>query len=216
MTKSLTILTATLALGALLAGCSAAVPTSNTHGTFGPTGAIQAEPTVDMIARLAITGANGYKLLATETAFNLGDIDHVTLTLQKYETATASWADVSGFAAKKVARADLGAALTLKNLRMATQYKVVAKAYSGADEAVAANRIDNAVATDNETTFTTPSLVVGSQLNSTNGNNIDIDARTFTAKVQLKDKTFAGQATDNNGIDVTNGTIVNTNATETF
>lgn len=215
MKQSLTILTATLALGALLSGCATAVPT-NTHGTFGPTGAIQAEPTVDMIAKLAITGADGYKLLATETAYNLGDIDHVTLTLQKYEAATSSWADVSGFAAKKVARADLGAALTLKNLRMATQYKVVAKAYAGADEAVAANRIDNAVALDNETTFTTPSLVVGSQVNSTNGNNIDIDARTFTAKVKLKDKTFAGQATDSNGVEVTNGTIVDTNATETF
>lgn len=208
MRNTLKALSAALILtSAVMSGCAVSQPTA----AMTP----QAEPTVDMVAHFDVRSASGYQLLATTTAYNLNDIDHVTLSVQKQVSGT--WTDVPGFTAKKVARVDLGTALTLSNLRMATDYKIIAKVYSAADEAVAANRIDNAAAADNEITFTTPSLsVAANQVNATTGDSINIDARSITIKAKLKNKVFAGDAKSATGVTVTNGTIVDTTATETF
>lgn len=205
MPKALTMLASTIVLGALLAGCSVSQPAA-------PAGIATSEPTVDVIGTFQVTSAAGYQLMATETAYHLGNLDHVMLSVQKLDGGT--WGSVAGFEAKKVARADLGQALTLKNLRMGTQYKIVAKAYA---DAAGTDRIDNGAASDNEVGFTTPTLnVVTERVNTASGDSISTATLPVTIKVKLKDKTFAGQASSSNGVQVTNGTIVDTTATETF
>lgn len=198
-------LASTLVLAALLTGCSTSQPAS-------PAAMTMSEPTIDVLGTFEVTSAAGYRLMSTETAYHLGTIDHVTLTVQKLDGST--YVDIPGFTAKKVAQAELANALTLKNLRMASTYKISAKAYADAAET---NRIDNGSAADNDVTFTTPTLnVSASQVNSTTGDSISTATLPVTIKVKLKDKTFAGQAQSSNGVQVTNGTIVNTTATESF
>ncbi|MFP5501564.1 MAG: hypothetical protein ACLGIN_03680, partial [Candidatus Sericytochromatia bacterium] len=191
MSKALTMFASTLVLGALLAGCSVSQPTA-------PTGIQAQEPAVDVIGTFQVTSAAGYQLMSTETAYHLGNIDHVMLSVQKLDGGT--WAGVTGFEAKKVARADLGQPLTLKNLRMGTQYKIVAKTYA---DAAGTDRIDNGAAADNEAAFTTPTLnVVAERVNTAAGDSISTATLPVTIKVKLKDKTFAGQASSGSGVSV--------------
>jgi hypothetical protein len=205
MKTLLTALTAALTL-AVLAGCATSVPAGVAAGTVsgsnGALGVIPAAQEVTMIGHLAITGPEGYRVQAL-TAWNLSDIDHVTLTLTKGGAAVAT---------KKVARADLSKPVSLSNLKMATTYKIVAQAFSDAGET---NAIENTaeVGSDaaNSVSFTTPALVT-----STSGDNVDDAARTITIPVKLKNKTFAGEANSGSGVAVTNGTIVNTGNTESF
>lgn len=158
-------------------------------------------------AKLDITGPGGYHVL-TLTAWNKADVDHVTLSLLKN---TGSGYAATG-ATKTVSNANLATALTFSNLRYGTSYKVVANAFNDAAGTV---QIDNIAQAGNDTAcsvaFTTPSLVT-----STSGDNVNDTAMTITIPVRLKDKTFAGQASAGSGVGVTNGTIVNTTATETF
>ena len=191
-----------LAIGTL-AGCAGA-PTA----PIGAVGALPAEQEVAMTARLDITGPSGYRL-QTLTAWNLSDIDHVTLVLLK-EAGNGTYAPTG--ATKTIARAALSQPVTLSNLKMATQYKVVAKAYA---DAAATNQIDNTAEAGsdaaNAVVFSTPSLVI-----SASGDTIDSASRTLTIPVKLKNKTFAGSANSGAGLTVINGTIVNTTAGESF
>lgn len=200
----------TLAI-ALLAGCAGAQPTAVTPA---------AVDSVDMIAQLAVTNQEGYRLMATQTAYNLADVDHVTLTLYRSSgNQTGPWgtAIATKVVAKDAATGLLATApVTLQNLKMGTNYKVVATAFAAADETVAANRIDTASEADNAVTFVTPSLAAGGTTNSASGASIDADARTVTLKVKLKDKTFNGRAESANGVTVTNGTIVDNGSAESF
>jgi hypothetical protein len=154
-------------------------------------------------ATLNITGPSGYRIL-TLTAWNRTDIDHVSLALYKEGVATG--------AAKTVANAALGSPVTLTNLRYGTTYKVVARAWA---DAAGTTEIDNIVDAGSDsacsTTFTTPSLVA-----ATAGDNVSDGAVAIAIPVRLKDKTFAGQAAGSTGVGVTNGTIVNTTAAESF
>lgn len=190
---------------AFLAGCATATPAGvagSVQGTNGNLGVIPTAQETSIVGRLDISGPGGYRVM-TLTAWNLADIDHVKLTLTK---------DGAAVATKKIVRADLNKPVTLSNLKMASTYKVVAQAYS---DAAATNAIDNTAeaGTDvaNSVTFTTPSLVVNA-----NGDTVDSAARTITIPVKLRNKTFAGQANSGAGVAVTNGTIVNTTATESF
>lgn len=202
---------------ALLAGCAGTVPT--TAPTTGQVATAQAD-SIDMFARLAVTSQDGYRLMATQTAYNLADVDHVTLALYRSSgDATGPWG--TAIATKKVARnATTGlletTPVTLQNLKMNAHYKVVAAAYVAADESVAANRIDTATEADGAVAFKTPALVPGQTTNSATGDTIDADARTVTVKVKLKDKTFNGRAESANGVTVTNGTIVDNGSNESF
>jgi hypothetical protein len=202
---------------ALLAGCAGTAPTASV-----PTGQVATTQTdsIDMFARLAVTGQDGYRLMATQTAYNLADIDHVTLTLYRSSgDGTGPWG--SAIATKKVNRDGTTSLLatapvTLQNLKMDTHYKVVATAYAAADETVAANRIDTGLEADGAVSFKTPAKVAGETTNSANADTIDTDARTVTVKVKLKDKTFNGRAESANGVTVTNGTIVDNGSNESF
>lgn len=205
MKTLLTTLTAALTL-AVLAGCATSVPAGVAAGTVngsnGALGVIPAAQEVTMVGHLAITGADGYRVQAL-TAWNLSDIDHVTLTLTKGGATVAT---------KKVPRADLNKPVSLSNLKMATSYKVVAQAFA---DAAGTTAIDNTAEAGsdaaNSVGFTTPALVA-----SASGDNVDDAARTITIPVKLKNKTFAGAANSGSGVAVTNGTIVNTGNTESF
>ena len=191
---------------ALLAGCASPMPAGvaagTVQGTNGNLGVIPAAQETSVVGRLDISGPGGYRVMAL-TAWNLADIDHVKLTLNKDGMAVAT---------KKIARADLAKPVTLSNLKMASTYKVVAQAFA---DAAGTNAIDNTAEAGsdaaNSVTFTTPSLVTNA-----NGDNVDDTARTITIPVKLKNKTFAGQANSGTGVTVTNGTIVNTGNTESF
>lgn len=193
---------------ALLAGCAGSHPAAVTPGAVNTA----STDSVDMIGRLAILNQDGYRIMATQTAYNLGDVDHVTLTLYRAGTAV-----VTKTVAKDSTTGLLSTApVALQNLKMGTSYKVVAAAYAAADESVAANKIDTGSETDNAVTFVTPSLVAGGTVNSASGATIDADARTVTFKVKLKDKTYNGRAESANGVTVTNGTIVDPTGGESF
>lgn len=203
------LLLPTLAI-ALLAGCATGHPAAVSSDGSG----IQASASdsVDMIARLEVTGQDGYRLMATQTAYNLADVDHVTLTLYRGGAAIATKTIAKDPATGVLATAPV----TLQNLKMATSYKVVATAWQAADESVAANRIDTGSDADNAVTFTTPSLTAGGTVNSASGDSIDTDARTIAVKVKLKDKVYNGRAESASGVTVTNGTIVDNGNPETF
>lgn len=202
-----TALTTTLALTALV-GCSATpgsvdtVAAGTVQGTTGALGVIPQEREITMMGQLNIKGPGGYTVQAL-TAWNLGDVDHVKLTLSKGGTTVST---------KVIARSALTQPVTLNNLRMSTTYKILAQAYSDAAETV---QIDNTTEASsdaaNSVTFTTPALVT-----ATAGDNVDDVSRTIAIPVRLKNKTFAGQAAASTGVNVTNGTIVNTQNNETF
>lgn len=190
-----------------------AIATAALTGCQAPQGLATVLPapiadSVAMNAMLNITGPSGYHVL-TLTAWNKADIDHVNLTLLKDD---GSGAYVATGATKVIANAALGTAVTLGNLKLASNYKVVARAYSDAAGAVEIdNMAESGSDADCRTFFTTPSLVA-----SGTGDNVDDTARTVTLPLRLMNKTFAGQANAGSGVAVTNGTIVSTTATETF
>jgi hypothetical protein len=182
---------------ALLAGCG---------GSPTPT-QMAAPQTATMLANLAITGPEGYRI-QTLTAWNLANVDHVTLSL--YKQVNGSYVLTS--AGKTIANAALGSPITLKNLQMATPYKVLAKAYA---DAAGNSEIDNIAQAANDTqcsvSFTSPSLVTAAS-----GDNIDNSLQSVSIPIRLMDKSFAGQANAASGVGVTNGTIVNTGSAESF
>jgi hypothetical protein len=203
MKTQLTTLAALFALAVALPGCAVNQPTAVAAGE-----AVEHETAV--VGRLEVYGPAGYRV-QTLTAYNLNDIDHVKLTLQKWNGT--AYADVSGVN-KTIARAALTSPVTLTNLKMASQYKVVARAYADAAETA---QLDDAVDANNSVAFTTPSLVAGSGAqNSSSADAVNDATLTIAIPTRLKNKTFAGQASAANGVAVTNGTIVNTTATESF
>ena len=209
MTRS--FLPAALAIAAMLAGCGApAAPGTASYGqALGAATSAQlaAEARgVDARGEVRIDDpAAGYVLQAI-TAWNQTDVAKVTLRLYK----KASGGFVSTGISTDVANASLALPVALSNLKLATEYKVVAEAYD-ADGA----RIDNQAQTGSDAdcavTFTTPSLVSAAA-----GDRVDDAVIDFVAPVKLKDKTFAGQASSGAGVAVTNGTITSTGATESF
>jgi hypothetical protein len=202
MKSTLATLAALFALTASLTACSVSQPAA------APT--VGAVPEATAVGHLEIYGPSGYRV-QTLTAYNLADIDHVKLTLQKWNGS--AFVDVAG-ATKTVARASLQSPITLSNLKMASSYKVVARVYADAAEA---SEIDDALDADNSVAFTTPSLVAGSGTqNSSSADTVNDGTVSIAIPTKLKNKTFAGQANAASGVAVTNGTIVNTTAAETF
>lgn len=206
MSKLAVIAAATVA--ALLAGCHAAPATAPAGAALGMMAAAAQQDSLPVAGALQVTGPAGYRVMAL-TAWTKADIDHVKLTLLKDD---GSGTYVATGATKAIAGADLAAAVNLGNLKMASKYKIVARAYADAAEA---NAIDNVDETGSEAdcsvTFSTPSLVSASA-----GDNVDDATKNVTIPVRLQDKTFAGKAGSSGGVAVTNGTIVNTTADETF
>ena len=196
-------LAAATLIAAALTGCSAGSTVTGVAGsiTSAPV------PLTSVRANLAITGPEGYHV-QTLTAWNLSNIDHVTLAL--YRNDSGSY--VATGATKTIANAALTSAVTLSNLEMGAGYKVVARAYA---DAAGTSEIDNIAQSGSDTgcssTFTTASLV-----SSAGGDNVNDGTIALTIPVHLMNKTFAGQANDNTGVSVTNGTIVNTTTAETF
>lgn len=198
------------ALTAALAGCgaTAATPSPSFGQALDATemARVAAEARgVDARGRVRIQGADGY-LLQAITAWNKADVARVTLRL--YKKSGASF--VSTGLATDVANAALASPITLSNLKLATEYKVVAEAYDATDA-----RIDNQAQVgsdaDCSATFSTPSLV-----GSASGDTVDDAPIAFVAPVKLMDRTFAGQARASSGVAVTNGTITSTTAPESF
>lgn len=223
---------AALALAAtlLLGGCAGAAPTASdaafTVREVRPSKARAAEPAAKAAAKagaakaaataasivakatLAITGAAGYRL-QTLTAYNTTDIDHVTLTLFK-DDGTGNY--VATGVALSVSNAALATAVSLGNLRSATTYRVVARAYADAAETDEIDEIAEAGTNANcAVDFTTPSVQA-----ATAGDNIDDASMLVTIPLKLKSKTFAGTAGAASGVTVTNGVIVDTTTTETL
>lgn len=205
MSKLTTV--AAAALVALLAGCNAAPVTAPAGGALGAMNAAAARDTVAVTGALAVTGPAGYRVMAL-TAWAKADIDHVKLTLLKDDGTGAFKA--TG-ATKTVAGAALGSAVSMGNLKMGTRYKIAARAYA---DAAGASAIDNVAETgsdaDCSVIFTTPSLVAASA-----GDHVDDATKSVTIPVRLMNKAFAGNAASS-GVAVSNGTIVNTEAAETF
>lgn len=206
MSKLAVIAAATVA--ALLTGCHAVPATAPAGAALGLMAAAGMQDTVPVAGALQVTGPAGYRVMAL-TAWTQADIDHVKLTLLK---ADGSGTFVATGATKTIAGADLAAAVNLGNLKMASSYKIVARAYADAAETNAIDNVDETGSdADCAVTFTTPALVTAGA-----GDNVDDAAKSVTIPVRLQDKTFAGTAGSDGGVAVTNGTIVNTADAETF
>lgn len=204
--SKLAVIAAT-AIAALLTGCNAAPVTAPSGAALGMMAKAAQQDQVAMTGALNVTGPAGYRVMAL-TAWTKADIDHVKLTLLK----SNGGAYVATGATKTIAGADLAASVNLGNLKMASSYKIVARAYADADETNAIDNVDETGSdADCAVTFTTPSLVSAST-----GDNVDDATKSVTIPVRLRDKTFAGKAGSSGGVAVTNGTIVNTSSTETF
>lgn len=203
-------LVALVALTAALAGCGApASPVASSFGQALDTAqaarmAVEARG-VDAQGTVRIQGAGGYVLQAL-TAWNKADVTKVTLRL--YKKSAGSFVDTG--LSTDIANAALASAVTLSNLKLATEYKVVAEAYDATSA-----RIDNQAQTGSDAdcavTFTTPSLVANAS-----GDTVDDATISFVAPVTLMNKSFAGQARSSSGVAVTNGTITSTTSTESF
>jgi hypothetical protein len=190
-------LAALVTLTASLAGCGNAPAATTAPAAVVPT-------TIDAVGHIAIDDG-GYVLQAL-TAWNKTNVTKVTLHL--YRKTGGSF--VSTGVTKDVANSALASAVSLENLKLATEYKVVANAYDSANA-----RIDNQAQSDSDAdcsvTFTTPSVVAHAT-----GDTVDDSVLTFTVPVKLMNKTFAGQAKSGSGVTVTNGGITSTSAGESF
>lgn len=202
------LLVVAVATAALLAGCNAAPINAPAGGALGAMAQAAANNTVPVSGAVEVSGPSGYRLTAL-TAWAKADIHHVTLTLLK-DDGTGTFAATG--ATKTVAGADLASAVNLGNLKMASRYKLSARAYADAAGTQAIDNVDETGSdADCSVVFTTPSLV-----SAGTGDNIDDATKAVTIPVRLEDKTFAGTAASGGGVAVTNGTIVNTAASETF
>ena len=196
------------ALATLLAGCQATPVTGPAGHALAAMETAAAANTVAISGALAVTGPSGYRVMAL-TAWAKADIDHVTLTLLK-DDGTGAFAATG--ATKAVAGAALSSPVSLGNLKMGTRYKISARAWA---DAAGATAIDNVAETgsdaDCSVIFTTPSLVTASA-----GDHVDDATKSVTIPVRLMNKTYAGNAASGGGVAVSNGTIVDTEADETF
>lgn len=195
-------------------------PASGGQGAVAPqaSGSIKTasadEETIAVSATVAVSGSGftgGYGLQAL-TAYSAADVDHVVLTLLKSSDGGATYAAIGGGVTKTITQAQLGNAVTLYNLRLATDYKVVAQAYADAAETQA---IDNIAQLGNDgqcsTTFTTPAKTVVAGVETVP------DADPVTIPLKLADRSYNGEASSGSGLTTTNGTIVNdTTTTESF
>lgn len=204
-------LAAAIALTAALAGCGApAAPGAPSYGQALGAAASARDAAeargVDAAGTIRIDDPARSYVLQAITAWNQTDVTKVKLRL--FKKTNGSY--VATGLTTDVANAALGSAVKLSNLKLATDYKVVAEAYDASGA-----RIDNQAQkgsdADCAVTFSTPALVA-----SASGDNVDDAVINFVAPVKLMNKTFAGQASSGSGVAVTNGTITSTTATESF
>lgn len=196
MTRALA-LTAAIALAAALTACSAPAP-------LAPAAADARGVTARGLIHID-DPATGY-LLQALTAWSRTDVTKVTLRLFKKTSGSFVATGVS----TDVLQAALEAPVSLNNLKLASEYKVVAEAFDASNA-----RIDNQAQAGSDAdcavTFTTPAVVA-----ATNGDTVDDGVITFVAPVKLMNKAFAGQARAGSGVAVTNGTVTSTTAPESF
>ncbi|MFP5502474.1 MAG: IPT/TIG domain-containing protein [Candidatus Sericytochromatia bacterium] len=176
---------AALALGLASAGCM--------QPTVPQTPAVlaAASGTVTATMHLAVQDASGRQLLdvAGMEPWKKADIDHVKLSLYKADALVVT---------TTVPQASLSGTVTFSNLHKDAAYKVVAEAFS---DALATNRID---ATE------TDALSCTTEFATTTVESVDAGA----IKLKLKNKVFSG-ATTGSTIEVTDGIVESTPATET-
>ena len=199
--KSFALAIITTFAAVALAGCNGSPMSTTVDGTA----LTAAEQTIAVAGMVTISDPAGYRLQAL-TAWNKSDVTKVTLNLYRHDGTSYVATGIT----KDVANGALGTAVTLSNLKLATNYKIVVDAYDSANA-----RIDNQAATGAETDcvvlFTTPSVVANAA-----GDTVNDATMAISFPVKLKNKTFAGQANAANGVAVTNGAIVNATASESF
>lgn len=197
---------AAAALTLSLAACQS--PTATVPGTaaFAP------EESIAVNAELRIDAPAAYRLANALTAYSAADIDHVTLTLLKFDAGTSTYKPISAGVTKTVAQAQLGNTVSLKGLRLDTKYKLTARAYADAD---ATQAIDNVAQAGHDaacsTLFQTPAKTTNAQGVETVG-----AMASLTIPVKLADKFYNGQSSSS-GVTPINGSIVNDpQASESF
>ena len=173
-----------LALGLAVAGCAQPTTPEVPTSVVAP-----GEGTVTATMQLSVQDASGRHLLALAGVepWKKADIDHVTLSLYKAGTLVTT---------TTVAQASLSGTVTFANLHMNADYKVVAQAWSSANERIDAGETDPASCT---TSFST-----------TNAEQVYVGA----IALKLKTKVFSG-TTSGSTIQVTDGAVESTHATET-
>lgn len=157
--------------------------------------------TFSATARLAIFDLQGYRLLSTLNAYGAADVTQIRLFLLK--DVAGSYTQIATKTQAIAQPSDLAGAIPLTNLKSNTSYKVRVEAYASGNV-----QIDTGVAADNTSAvFTTPAA---------SGSSIDSSTLAISLPLKLKDRTYVGQAESAGGITVSNGTIVDTTASEAF
>jgi hypothetical protein len=208
------LLAAALTLSALMAGCSAALPIPVVPANSCPT------PVgfVTMVGRLQIFDETGKTLLALVTAYNLGDVNHVLLSLSVSSDGGVVFTPTGATKLLTNAQIIANTPISMSTLKFARTYKITATASSTADD-LAANKIDNGNA-ESVTLFSTSAITLGNDTVNANATVGDTVEQSYTLPtrigVKLRDKIFAGTASSSSGVGVTNGAIANPVGNEVF
>jgi len=203
-----------------VAGCG--VPAAHTGPDRAPVeelaweGLAQAASGV-RLARIAMYGPGGLRLLKVGplVAFTPADIGSVRLTLLRDTGGVpgpggTNYTEVARNIRNNTALTPYTNTVSIGNLKLGATYVIRSEAFTGAN--ATGEQIDTMVASDNTCLpFTAPGLqAVGGV------NQVDTTPQVISLPLVLKNKVFSGQATDADGLAVTNGTIENTSAAETI
>lgn len=122
-----------------------------------------------------------FTLQAVMTAYTTSAIDHVKLSLHRLSGGV--YVPVAGVV-KRVPRASLSAPVVLRGLKLATDYRITAEAFSSADESQEPISIPQNSVTD----FRTPSVIPNGQGVASAENAISVGSFAL----RLKDQTYYG------------------------
>lgn len=173
----------------LLAGCASPAPVAP---LAAPAAAPAAKASVTVVSHLEVRDRAGRRVLAEVQPWGKADIDHVTLTLFQEPVTTPVHT-------LTIQQADLDRTVTVKDLAIASRYRVEARAWADAAETI---RIDDFE--DRPAACTTP-------FTTTTDDMVSVGA----IALRLKDKTFVGTATTT-GVGVMSGDVHDTTATPTI
>ncbi|MEB3198164.1 MAG: hypothetical protein VKP62_13270 [Candidatus Sericytochromatia bacterium] len=209
-----------LAAGAAITGCGAPPATTGTTPPVTEAFAweqVQNRVEAVRLARLTMYGPGMRQLLQLGplVAYSPTDIGSIRLILLRDTGGVPgpggpNYTEVARNIRNNTAATPYTNTVAIGNLKIGATYVVRSEAFLGAN--ATGEQIDTMVASDNTSApFTAPGLqAVGGV------NQIDTTPQVIQLPCVLKNKVFSGQASDSDGVGITNGTIENNSAAETI
>jgi hypothetical protein len=199
---------------AVAPGASLPGPSAQEGMTWGP---VQTAGLGERLARLEMFGPSGRRLLQLGplVAYSPADIGSIQLILLRDTGGVpgpggANYTEVARNIRNLDALTPYTNTVTIGNLKIGATYVVRSEAFVGPD--ATGEQIDTMVASDNTCLpFTAPGVQTVDGLNQ-----IETTPQVVSLPLVLKNKVFSGQASDADGLSITNGDIENNSAPETI